>query len=125
MTVEIDSRDRVFQLWAYTVSMGRLLLRSTKSDQFGTRVDVLFQNVQALQLPSLLSGLVVSAADAAVSENITRNTGLLPDHEHRFFSVVGSNFNGYVVAGVVVSCEDDREYFEPSDVWPSDPGHLS
>jgi hypothetical protein len=56
VTIRIDRRDRVFQLWTYTVSMGRLLLRSTKSDQFVTRLDVAFQNVQAIQLPDVVAG---------------------------------------------------------------------
>jgi hypothetical protein len=125
MTIRIDRRDRVFQLWSYTVSMGRLLLRSTKSDQFETRVDVAFQNVQAVQLPTLLPGLAVSEADTAETERIVKETGLLPDDDRKFFSVIGSNFTGYVVAGVVVSCEDSGEYYEPSQVWPDGPGHLS
>ncbi len=58
--------------------MGRLLLRSAKSDQFETRVDVAFQNVQAVQLPTLLPGLVVSDADPAETERIVKETGLLP-----------------------------------------------
>jgi hypothetical protein len=124
MTVEVDQSDRVFQLWSYTVSMKRLLLRSTKSEQFKTRIDVAFQNVQALELPSTLSGLVVSVASEPMSADITARTGLLPDDEHRFFSVVGSGFTGYVVAGVVVSCEDNGEYYDPSEIWPVGPGRL-
>ena len=54
-TLPFDRSDRVFQLWAYTVGMGRLLLRSTVSDQFSTRIDVVFQNVQAVQLLALLA----------------------------------------------------------------------
>jgi hypothetical protein len=119
VTVAVDRPDRVFQLWAYTVGMGRLLLRSTKSEQFDTRIDVLFQNVQALQLPSMLSGLVIATADSAEAERITRATGLLPDDDRTFFTLTGSNFAGYVVAGVVVSCEDTGDYFEPSEVWPT------
>ena len=28
---------------------------------------------------------------------------------------------GYVVAGVMVSAEDEGEYFEPSELWPDQP----
>ena len=44
--------ERVFQVWSYTVGMGRLLLRSPKSPGAVTRVDVLFQNVKALKRPA-------------------------------------------------------------------------
>lgn len=125
MLIPIDGRDRVFQLWSYSVSMKRLLLRSTKSDQFQTRVDVAFQNVQAVQLPTLLPGLVVAGADPAEIERIIKETGLLPDDDRKFFSMLGSNFTGYVVAGVVASCEDSGEYYEPSQVWQDGPGNLS
>jgi hypothetical protein len=124
MTLRLERHDRVFQFWAYTVSMGRLLLRSTKSDLFKTRVDVAFQNVQAVQLPTLLPGLVVSEADPFETERIIKATGLLPDEDRKFFSMIGSNFTGYVVAGVMVSVEDAGEYFEPSEVWPDGPGRL-
>ena len=45
------------RVWSYTVGMGRLLLRSPKSPGAATRVDVLFQNVKALKLPTRLEGL--------------------------------------------------------------------
>lgn len=55
----VDRPERVFQVWAFTVSMGRLLLRSTKSGSFRTRVDVLFQNVKAIMsMASFWSPLV-------------------------------------------------------------------
>lgn len=125
MTLRVDYQDRVFQLWAFTVSMRRLLLRSTKSEQFDTRIDVLFQDVQAVQLPTSLSGLIILEADPAETERIIKETGLLPDEDRTFFSVIGSNFTGYIVAGVGISCEDSGEYYEPSEIWPDGPGRLS
>lgn len=68
---QLDYPERVFQLWSYTVGMGRLLLRSTKSEGFGTRIDVVFQNVQALQLPAVLGGLVAAPADETSTRRIT------------------------------------------------------
>ncbi|AZI57858.1 hypothetical protein EH165_06530 [Nakamurella antarctica] len=121
MTLPIDRRERVFQLWGYTVGMGRLCLRSTKSDQFTTRIDVVFQNVKAVHLPTFLQGLVISDANATETERIIRDTGMLPDNGCKFFSMVGSNFNGFVVASVITICEDDGEFFEPSRLWPNAP----
>lgn len=125
MTIYVDRPDRIFQLWAFRVGMGRLLLRSTKNEQFNIRVDVLFQNVQALQVPAVLMGLVVSDADDATTDRITRSTGLLAGDDCRFFALTGSGYAGYVVAGTVVGSEDCGEYYEPSRVWPETPaGHL-
>jgi hypothetical protein len=49
--------DRLFQMWLFTVGMTRLLLRSTKSEEHPTRIDVLFQGVQFIGLPTRLDGL--------------------------------------------------------------------
>jgi hypothetical protein len=113
----VDHPDRVFQVWAYTVGMGRLLLRSTKSETFGTRVDVLFQNVKAMKLPTLLDGLVVTVAVAGAANEITDATGALPDDETVFFVLDSLTGTGYVLAGVVAEIEDEGEYFEPSKLW--------
>jgi hypothetical protein len=121
MTRRVDQPERVFQLWSYTVSMGKLLLRSVKTESFATRVDILFQNVQALMLPTLLQGLTISTPDAVDIKRITTATGLFPDDERSFFIVNGSNYSGYVVAGVMTTCEDSGEHFEPSELWPAQP----
>jgi hypothetical protein len=116
----VDRRERVFQVWAYTIGLGRLLLRSTKNESFGTRVDVLFQNVKAMKLPTVLDGLVVTIAVAGAASEITDATGLLPDDETVFFALDSSTGRGYVVA----EAEDEGEYFEPSELWPGPEGTL-
>ena len=118
----VDRPERVFQLWAFTVGMGRLLLRSTKSGSFGTRVDVLFQNVKAINLPTHLDGLVVTVAGPEFQERIVEATGLLPDADTTFFEIECSGRRGFVVAGVAVQDEDEGEFFEPSKYWPEPDG---
>ena len=115
--VVVEHADRRFQVWAYSVSMARLLLRSTKSDTFTTRVDVLFQNVKAVKLPTALDGLVVAEANTPEAAQISAETGLLPSEDTKIFSVRTGAFEGYVVAGVTVAAEDNGEYFEPSRLW--------
>lgn len=109
--------ERRFQLWAYEVGMRRLLLRSTKSDTFASRIDVYFQNVKALKLPTSLDGLMVTEADDKLAMIVEFETGILVSEETRIFSVRCGPFDGYIVAGVCVVMEDEGEYFEPSQVW--------
>jgi len=123
-TPVVDRPERVFQLWAFTVGMGRLLLRSTKSGSFGTRVDVLFQNVKAINLPTYLDGLVVTVAGPEFQERIVEATGLLPDADTTFFEVECSGRRGFVVASVAVQDEDEGEFFEPSRYWPGPDGGV-
>lgn len=114
----IDFRTRVFQVWEYSVGMSRLLLRSVRVGTHDTRVDVLFQGVTAMKLPTSLPGLVIWAANDQQSADITETTGLLPDEDYRFFVLSGTPSYGYVVAAVCVHAEDNGEYFEPSKLWP-------
>lgn len=117
----VDRSDRIFQVWAYTVGMSRLLLRSTKNETFATRVEVLFQNVKAMQLPTSLEGLVVAEADADLAQRIEAETGLTRGEGAQFFGLWTAHRVGYVVAGVVITEEDEGEYFEPSALWPGGP----
>lgn len=114
----IDRPERRFQVWTYSVSMARLLLRSTRTDTFRTRIDVLFQDVLALNLPTSLDGLVVSVADAADEVRISNETGLLRSENTTIFTVRTGAFLGHVVAGVCAAHEDNAEFFEPSRLWP-------
>jgi hypothetical protein len=117
VSIVLEQTDRRFQVWAYSVGMARLLLRSTKSETFATRVDVLFQNVKALKLPTTLDGLLVEEADPHDEARISAETGLLPSEDTKVFTVRAGAFDGYVVAGVCVISEDAGEYFEPSRLW--------
>jgi hypothetical protein len=104
---------RVFQLWAYTVSHGQLLLRSTKAEGLPTRIDLLFKDVVALKLPSTFNELSVSEATAEdVGLSLTVVGG------RSVWRVAGPGFDGFVAAGAMVAHEDDGEYGDPSAVYP-------
>lgn len=105
---------RVFQVWSYTVGMSRLLLRSTKTPTFATRVDVLFQNVQAMKLTTRLEGLSLRLPTKEEQVIVEADTGLTAGDDARIFMLEGDGRCGYVVAGVVVSHEDEGEYDDES-----------
>jgi hypothetical protein len=114
MGAQLEYVDRVFQLWNYTVGMGRLLLRSPKSRGHGTRIDILFQNVKAIKIPTLLEGLSIRSPGPAELQDIASETGITLGAEIQVYMLEGSNYKGYVVAGVFVLEEDLGEYDEPS-----------
>jgi hypothetical protein len=103
--------------------MARLLLRSTKGDGAPTRIDVLFQAVRAVRLPTRLDGLVVAeVTEPAEVRRVHAAAGLDGDRfPGRVYAVTGRHYEGYVVAGVLVAVEDDGEFHEPSTVWPPFP----
>ncbi|MDB5337683.1 MAG: hypothetical protein JWN70_3302 [Planctomycetaceae bacterium] len=114
----IDRFERDFQVWNYTVGMRRLLLRSNKEGRFDTRIDILFQNVQAMRLPTHLHGVRVSEADDVEKASLVEQFGQGMVQSGRLFHIENRVSIGFVVAGLVTEAVDDREYFEPSQFKP-------
>ena len=125
MPIELS---RMVQLWSYTVGHGQLLLRATKDRDHPTRVDVLFKGVAAMQLPSVMTSLVVRDAEPDERARILSSTSVEMPNERHCFVLEGPDFQGWVIAGVAVTVEDEGEYYEPSPLldgllggsaWPS------
>src|SRR5258705_11121016 len=102
-----------FQVWAYTVSHSQLLLRSTKSPSRQSQVDVLFKNVAALQTPTLFDDLAIFEAPYLRGHGPNRIASRSGD-DLRLYTLRGRDYEGYVVAGIVIWNEGDHEYDEPS-----------
>ena len=115
MPDEIINSEREFQIWQYTVGHRQLLLRSTKSPDFPTRIDVFFKGVSELHLPTAFSGLSIREAS---DRDIRELCGLLNSQSLakgvKVFKLQGIDFLGYVAALIVVCHEDEGGYYEPS-----------
>jgi hypothetical protein len=102
-----------FQLWLYTIGHGRLLLRSTKSSERPTQIDILFKDVGVICLPASFDDPVIEVP----VENYSLPVSVLGASDHRdrsLYQIKGRNVDGYVVAGAVAVDESEREYHEPS-----------
>ena len=106
---------RRFQVWSYTVSHTQLLLRSTKTEEAPTRIDVLFKDAVSINIPMLIDDLRVDVLrESAVPDCI--NMGSHELSGRTIYSVRGVNCDGYVVAGYFGYVEDEGEYYEPSSL---------
>ena len=92
----------------------QLLLRSPKTADLPTRIDVLFKNVGAIHLPTNLSSLSILEASGGEDLGSRVEFGAAVTPSRRVFLVRGSDFGGYVIAGAVASHEDSGEYHDPS-----------
>lgn len=101
-----------FQWWSYTVSHGQLLLRSPKSAERLTQVDVLFKDVAIVHLPTWIDRLEVLEGDSPQTLDL---------QGRKYFVVRGRSSDGYVVAGAVFHDEGDHDYQEPSPLVPAFP----
>ncbi len=92
-----------------------MLIRSPKSVEFPTRIDVFFKGVKEIHLPTTFTGLSMTEASESEAEEL----GCLPPRlsfgdNVKVFRIQGDKFVGYVVALVAVCSEDDGEYNDPS-----------
>jgi len=114
MSTQLISFPRRFQMWAYTVGHGELLLRSPKAPGLPTRIDVLFKNVSGIHLPTLSDGLQISEATEKEETKLRSQLSSSRLEGRKVFVVRVEGFMGYVIAGVVAWHEDKGEYYEPS-----------
>ncbi len=114
MTNQIARFERKFQVWLYSVSHSQLLLRSTKDEHNSTQIDVLFKNVDLMQIPTYFSKLIISEMSEKDFRSLDLATGLLPPIDQKYFRLEGDNWHGVVVAGYVGWLEEDAEHFANS-----------
>jgi hypothetical protein len=106
--------ERRFQIWLYTVGHRQLLLRSNKDDNCVTRVDILFKDVLTLQLPSSFENLSITEISRNKADALNIQVGSQLTPQHKIFRLRGSNFIGYVVAGMIAYHEDEGNYYDKS-----------
>jgi len=92
-----------------------LLLRSTKSVEFPTRIDVFFKGVSEFHLPTIFNGLsIIEASDADIRKLCTLRQSPSFGKDVKVFTVQGADFVGYIAALIALYHEDEGEYHEPS-----------
>jgi hypothetical protein len=105
--------NRKFQLWRYTVGLRQLLLRSVKSDQEGTRIDILFMGVQHICIPTTIEDIAIDEVEPDSIPAWLRTLLSNVPYVGKVFLVSGNHGTGYVVAGVLAHHEDDGEFYAP------------
>jgi hypothetical protein len=112
------SFNRDFQIWAYSVSHGRLLLRSCKSAQHPTRIDVLFTDVQTMEVRANIQ--TISIEEVNISDVVDRSTKPKDTLEpgQKVFLLKSIGWTGCIVAGSLSWHEDNGEYGQPSVLCP-------
>lgn len=103
---------RRFELWRYTVSHGQLLLRSNKSNEHSTRVEILFKGVHAMNLCSLMRGISIGPCPAGSAEYAL--IGAVNLRDANLYRVATDDFSGYVAALAMFATEDDLDFDGPS-----------
>ena len=111
--------NRQFVLFSYHLSHGLLLLRSAKSPERTKRIDILFQDVRALECRTDLEDLVIEEVGPEFLNGVRSKASEVIEPGHRVYSLKSGNWIGFVVGGIVSHHEDGEEFFAPSSLLSS------
>jgi hypothetical protein len=112
--------NRTFKMWDYWVSHSQLLLRSPgdlrepKGSSESRNIDIIFLDVDYIELPAIMCGLEL-ASDATAEElsNVKEIIGDIVSPE-RMFVLISKGRRHLVVAGGMWVRENDLELMETS-----------
>jgi hypothetical protein len=106
--------ERRFLLIQYLHSHGLLLLRSNKPDKQSKRIDILFQDVRAMEIRCWFDGIAIEETDKSFLANYPSRPLDLLEHGNRIFVLKGKGWTGFILGGVVSYNEDDKIATAPS-----------
>jgi hypothetical protein len=105
---------RRFTLVRYETGHGPLLFRSGKTLDHPTRIDVLFLDVRAMEVRVWSDGFTVSDEPHEYLQCFSSRPAELVEPGLVTYRVSGNDWNGYVLAGVLRTAEDDAAFFARS-----------
>jgi len=110
----IFSSPRSFQLVSYSAPHGLLLFRSAKTLTSRTRLDLLFQDVRAMEVRSWFEGIVIEERDSSFLVQFASAPTDMLEPGLRAYRLSSRSWSGYVLGGIVRSHEDDGDALAPS-----------
>ena len=112
--------SRTFSIHLYWASHGLLLIRSGKSKEETNRIDILFQDVRWLNLPTFLNGIkieidVSSTLRNRLTKEIQNESDLMT-----VFRITSQDVPHHILASQTFQiAEDDKNYHEGSSLLPN------
>jgi|SRR5215471_19149236 len=108
--------NRPFAVYSYATGHGLLLLRTIATNLRQSRIDVLFQDVRAMELRcSWFDGIRIEETEDIqhLSEYASRPAELM-EPGIRIYKLLGSGWHGFVLGGIVSVAEDQLGPRDPS-----------
>ncbi len=110
----IFQSTRSFVLFSYNAGHGLLLLRSRNTKENPTRIDVLLQDVRAMEIRSWFDGVTIEEVDQDYLSGFRSNPVDMIEPGNKVYSIIGTGWHGFVVGGILSAREDEGEYMAPS-----------
>ena len=106
--------DRKFVVFSYEISHGLLLLRSAKNPLQPKRIDILFQDVRALECRTEFENLTIEEVGPEFLDGVRSKAREVIEPGNKVYSLTSGDWIGYVVGGIVTQCEDEEDFFAVS-----------
>lgn len=100
--------DRKFKFWFYHVTHGEAIIRSMKTEEDGTNIDIYFGDIQYIEMPTILSELKLINANAADIVYLTEKTGKSVRPQNVIVLLLGER-RFYIIASIVKVMENSLE----------------
>lgn len=110
--------DRKFSVFSYGISHGPLLIRSGKTDQHQSRIDILVNDVRAVDIRSWFEGIEISEVAQDYLRDFPSNPIEMMEIGLRAYKLAGRGWKGFVVGGSLSIHEDEAEFMAPSALLP-------
>lgn len=110
----IFKSDRAFVVFSYSADHGLLLLRSRKTNDHPTRVDVLIQDVRAVESRSWFKGIEVEEVGLEYLREFRSNPVDMIEPGNKVYALKGIGWQGFIGGGILSDQEDDGDYMAPS-----------
>jgi hypothetical protein len=118
MSKLIFHSDRRFRLFSYNAGHGLLLLRSGKTAQHSTRLDVLFQDVRAMEIRSWSDGIEIREIPSEQLVGFKSNPLEMVERGNQVYALKGRGWEGFIVGGIVSVAEDTSDFMAQSKLLP-------
>ena len=101
----------MFQTWEFKVSHGHLLIRSPKTSEYPTNIDLMFAGVEYMDLPRHLPGLEVDEPNEIDVSVINERLGESISSDS-IFVVISDSRRYRVVAAALKIFENELDIFD-------------
>jgi hypothetical protein len=105
---------RDFIVVSYSAGHGLLLVRSRKTTANPTRLDVLLQDVRAMEIRCWFSGMRIEEVGPEYLDRYGSKPAELIEPGNRVYALFGTDWSGFVVGGIVSVHEDTGDDTGPS-----------
>src|SRR5579859_6256990 len=117
MTRTVFESTRHFALGSHAASYGLLLFRSNRTTELASRLDLLFQDVRAMDVRAWTDGLKVEICDESAVRDYPSNPQDMIESGLVLYRISGAGWQGFIVASTRVSSKEDQ-------LGPMDPSGL-